>query len=214
MPDKNDEKIKFCTEYFNILNDAKDGKSIFFDSNIMETFMEALNSELKFEESLIVGGKKVKKKVGKIDEPFKNFVTTVSLAIENYKTSVTNALNKAHEHKGVKYSDIHASEKETRKWIAKTIVDAIDTLKKALNDATSKYRDKSKKYHWYKSSVGRAEIANRFSGGSLDSWLRESRMSMRAAGEDDYINLYNGWALISVGFIGGFTIKHRAEKWI
>ena len=62
--------------------------------------------------------------------------------------------------------------------------DLYSSLLKALRT----YRHSAKSHRYFKSSVGRAEIANKMTGGSLERWLNNSLTALQKTGTEFFIN--------------------------
>ena len=58
----------------------------------------------------------------------------------------------------------------------------------ALLKALKTYRHDAKSHHYFKASEGRAEIANKMTGGSLERWLNNSFTALKKPGTEFFIN--------------------------
>lgn len=83
------------------------------------------------------------------------------------------------------YLDVAAKTDASRfRSFVESILNLYDVLWKSLEE----YRHTAKSHHYFKSSVGRAEIANKSMGGSLESWLHHSMLALDKVGTEFSIN--------------------------
>ncbi len=66
--------------------------------------------------------------------------------------------------------------------------DECRNLYSSLLQALRTYRHSAKSHRYFKSSVGRAEIANKMTGGSLERWLNNSLTALQKTGTEFFIN--------------------------
>ncbi len=67
-------------------------------------------------------------------------------------------------------------------------LDKCRNLYSSLLKALRTYRHSAKSHRYFKSSVGRAEIANKMTGGSLERWLNNSLTALQKTGTEFFIN--------------------------
>ncbi len=192
------------------------GEKNFFDYKNVQKFRKAIEDEIaEINKVLRLGDDRKAGRIGYVSGLFDNVVAKVKKGVEKFSSAVEDRTDESSEIdvESIKKLRTELLKRESTPFLefaAQSIKLTVDYLNftngftelagvneflsscwnfyVALLKALKTYRHNAKSHHYFKASEGRAEIANKMTGGSLERWLNNSFTALKKPGTEFFIN--------------------------